>query len=181
MSRSLRKAIRNKPFNLTCDTAFDQVIKACAAPRTYSQGTWITDEMQQAYLQLHYAGYSHSIETWHDGELVGGLYGIAIGGCYFGESMFSRMNDASKVAFVCLIRHLQARHFRLIDCQMMTPHLESLGATPLERPLYLQILKECVLATEQDTAFRPGLWRLDPELMKHLDDPNNATLTGFPV
>lgn len=180
ISRSLRKTLRNKPFKITCDTVFDQVIKSCAAPRTYSQGTWITDEMQKAYLQLHQAGYAHSIETWHDGKLVGGLYGIAIGGCYFGESMFSCMNDASKVAFVCLIRHLQARQFRLIDCQMMTPHLESLGATPLERPFYLLALKECLQTTEYDFAFRPGHWHLDPVLLQHLDGPTSATPLAFP-
>lgn len=179
ISRSLRKTLRNKSFSLTCDTVFDQVIKACAAPRSYSQGTWITQEMQQAYAQLHLAGHAHSIETWHDGKLVGGLYGIAIGGCYFGESMFSCMSDASKVAFVCLIRHLQARQFRLIDCQMMTPHLESLGATPLERPLYLQTLQKCLQATEHEITFHPGLWRLDQGIIQHLNETTGATSLAF--
>lgn len=179
ISRSLRKTLRSNRFTFTTDFVFDQVIRACAAPRTYSNGTWITEEMQQAYLQLHHAGYAHSIETWHDGVLVGGLYGIAIGGCYFGESMFSRMNDASKVAFVCLIRHLQAQHFRVIDCQMMTPHLESLGATPLDRPLYLQALRDGLQATEHDTGFQPGPWHLEPTLLAQLDAPTPATPLAF--
>lgn len=169
ISRSLRKSLRNKRFTLTADTAFFDVIRACAAPRSYSQGTWITEAMQQAYQQLHAAGYAHSIEVWQEGVLVGGLYGLAVGGCYFGESMFSRTNDASKVAFACLICHLQAHHFRLIDCQMMTPHLESLGATPLERSHYLHELRESLNATEHNSAYAAGPWRLDPHWQQQLE------------
>lgn len=170
ISRSLRKTLRNKRFAITADTAFAQVIEACAAPRAKSDGTWITDEMQAAYLRLHAHGHAHSIEIWETDTLVGGLYGIGIGACYFGESMFSRTADASKVAFVCLIRHLQAWHYRVIDCQMMTSHLASMGATPLSRDLYIKKLHETLNISEHNQAFTPAHWQLNSDITAQLGD-----------
>ncbi|MEQ8661265.1 MAG: leucyl/phenylalanyl-tRNA--protein transferase [Gammaproteobacteria bacterium] len=128
ISRSLAKRLRNGGFVVTCDHDFAAVIDACAAPRDDATGTWITDDMRAAYLTLHRGGYAHSIECRHDGVLVGGLYGVALGRVFFGESMFSRMRDASKVALVHLCRLLAAWRYELIDCQLPTAHLASLGA-----------------------------------------------------
>ncbi|CBL45156.1 Leucyl/phenylalanyl-tRNA--protein transferase [gamma proteobacterium HdN1] len=158
ISRSLRKTLRKNHFTITADTAFSEVIRACAAPRSYADGTWITPEMQKAYTALHQAGHAHSLEVWAQGELVGGLYGVTVGGCYFGESMFSRETDSSKVAFVALVRYLSLRNFALIDCQMMTPHLESLGATPIARSVYLKKLQKILHATSRDPHFAPKQW-----------------------
>ena len=116
ISRSLRKTLRKQLFTITFDTAFEEVIHACSEPRADGLGTWITDEMQQAYLRLHQSGYAHSVECWLNGKLVGGLYGVAMGKVFFGESMFSRVTDASKIAFVFLVRQLQRWQFEMIDC-----------------------------------------------------------------
>lgn len=161
ISRSLRKKMRNKPCKITADRAFAAVIRACAEPRAYARGTWITPEMQDAYCRLHRSGYAHSVEVWRGEHLIGGLYGIAIGACYFGESMFSRESDASKIALAGLIHYLESRHFRLIDCQMMTPHLQNLGAKPVPRRSYLSQLRDCLRATEDDTAYAPATWELE--------------------
>lgn len=163
ISRSLRKTMRNKPCSITADTAFADVISACAEPRPYSRGTWITPEMQAAYCKLHASGHAHSVEIWRNQQLIGGLYGITIGACYFGESMFSRESDASKIALAALILYLESRHFRLIDCQMMTPHLESLGATPMPRRAYLAELRDTLRASEYDPAFSAGPWTLNTD------------------
>jgi leucyl/phenylalanyl-tRNA---protein transferase len=133
ISRSLRKTLAKRPFEIRADSAFRAVIRACAEPRSADGGTWITAEMIGAYCELHRLGYAHSIECWCDGELVGGLYGVALGRAFFGESMFARRSDASKVALVHLVRHLQALQFGLIDCQMYTSHLVSLGAREMPR------------------------------------------------
>lgn len=133
VSRSLAKTLRQQKFKVTVDQAFDQVIAACAAPRDYADGTWITEPMQAAYRQLHTLGIAHSVETWQDERLVGGLYGLAIGRLFFGESMFSRTDNASKVAFVSLVQRLREAGFVLIDCQMPTQHLHSLGARAIGR------------------------------------------------
>ena len=117
---------------------------ACAAPRPGQQGTWITPELQQAYLGLHRLGHAHSIETWIDGELAGGLYGVALGAVFFGESMFSQVRDASKIALVHAARYLQLAGFRIIDCQMHTDHLESMGAIEMDRDGFLHLLAELV-------------------------------------
>ena len=142
ISRSLNKTIRNAPYEISFDKAFADVIHACAAPRNDHEGTWITDEMQQAYCALHDAGYAHSVEAWMDGKLVGGLYGIAIGQVFFGESMFTHARDASKVAFVHLVRQCQSWGFKLIDCQVDSAHLQSLGASNISRQQFARYLDE---------------------------------------
>jgi len=142
LSRSLHKTLRKQTFQITFNTAFSQVIKACAAPRTDETGTWLLPEMQQAYCRLHDEGHAHSIETWHQGELVGGLYGIAVGQVFFGESMFYRKTDASKIAFVGLIQHLSRWGYQLIDCQVHTQHLISLGAEEITRSIFSSLLKQ---------------------------------------
>ncbi len=133
VSRSLAKVLRQQRFEVSFDRDFAAVIAACAAPRSYANGTWITDEMRGAYEQLHQLGHAHSVEVWQDGELVGGLYGLAFGRLFFGESMFSRRDNASKVGFVTLVRQLQDWGFVMIDCQMPTAHLASLGARSIPR------------------------------------------------
>jgi leucyl/phenylalanyl-tRNA--protein transferase len=138
VSRSLAKNLRNKGFETRIDTAFSRVIKACAGPRKGESGTWISAEMQAAYAALHRAGHAHSFETWRDGKLVGGLYGVAIGRAFFGESMFSRATDASKVALVALVEELRGRGCPMIDCQQRTPLLASLGAREIPRREFLR-------------------------------------------
>ena len=144
VTRSLAKRIRNGGFEVRVDTAFSEVMRACAAPRDDALGTWISPAMVAAYTRLFDAGYAHSVETWHDGVLVGGLYGVAIGRMFYGESMFSRMPDASKVALVRLARQLQQWDFGLIDCQMETAHLASLGARTMPRAVFTARLAELV-------------------------------------
>ncbi len=141
VSRSLEKCLRQQRYKVTFDQQFSQVIQACAAPRTYADGTWITTPMQAAYLQLHEQGIAHSVEVWRGEELVGGLYGLAMGQLFFGESMFSRADNASKVGFVTLVRQLQAWGFHLIDCQMPTQHLHSFGARPISRNAFAEHLR----------------------------------------
>jgi leucyl/phenylalanyl-tRNA---protein transferase len=139
ITRSLAKVLRNGDYQIKLDSAFDRVIAACAAmPREGQSGTWITAEMQAAYCHLHRLGYAHSVETWRGDRLIGGLYGIAIGRAFFGESMFSHATDASKIALIHLCRFLAARSFGIIDCQMETPHLASLGASPLPRSEFVE-------------------------------------------
>jgi leucyl/phenylalanyl-tRNA---protein transferase len=134
ISRSLAKTLRNKSYEVRVDTSFRAVMEACAeAPREGQAGTWINSQMIDAYCRLHDLGYAHSFETWMDGELVGGLYGVALGQVFFGESMFKRKTDASKIAFVHLVQQLDAWEFELIDCQMKTQHLQSLGAREIPR------------------------------------------------
>ena len=141
VSRSLEKCLRQQRYKVTFDQQFSQVIQACAAPRTYADGTWITTPMQAAYLQLHEQGIAHSVEVWRGEELVGGLYGLAMGQVFFGESMFSRADNASKVGFVTLVRQLQAWGFHLIDCQMPTQHLHSFGARAISREAFAEYLR----------------------------------------
>lgn len=132
LNRSLRKVLRRRIFGVTMDQAFDRVIAACAEPRRDGQGTWLLPEMLDSYKALHRAGSAHSIEVWRDRELVGGLYGVAVGRAFFGESMFSRANDASKVALAYLCEQLRDWQFGLIDCQILSEHLIRMGAE--ERP-----------------------------------------------
>ncbi len=157
ISRSLRKTLKKNRFRVTIDEAFRQVIEGCAAPRKGETGTWITPEMKRAYQQLHKTGTAHSVECWEGGELVGGLYGIAIGRVFFGESMFSRRSDASKVAFVHLVEMLQSWDFGLIDCQVATPHLASLGAVSIPRMSFVRMLEK--MCAE---AGREGSWSFPP-------------------
>ena len=142
ISRSLRKTLKKHPFRIGLDEAFAEVMAGCAAPREDQEGTWILPEMMEAYLELHRAGIAHSVEAWEGDDLVGGLYGVAIGHVFFGESMFTRRTDASKVAFVHLVRQLQAWGFGLIDCQMETAHLASLGAEAIPRERFHQLLEQ---------------------------------------
>jgi leucyl/phenylalanyl-tRNA--protein transferase len=159
VSRSLRKTIRSRKFRVSADTAFGDVMAGCAAPRPDQNGTWITRDMTEAYARLFTLGYAHSIESWLNGRLVGGLYGVALGRMFFGESMFSRASDASKVALVLLARQLGRWGFRIIDCQMSTEHLASLGARDISRASFLRRVRELV----REPAV-PSPWRLDSDL-----------------
>lgn len=161
VSRSLRKHLRRGRFTVSIDTRFREVVCACAAQRRRGQrGTWITPEMVEAYTHLHELGYAHCAETWQEGQLVGGLYGVALGGVFFGESMFSRATDASKVALVHLVRQLERWSFRLIDCQIATAHLAGMGAEPIRRQVFLRHLDEALRQPD-----RRGVWRFDPDLV----------------
>ncbi|MEJ2565633.1 MAG: leucyl/phenylalanyl-tRNA--protein transferase [Gammaproteobacteria bacterium] len=133
ISRSLRRTLKKNIFTVTTDIAFRRVIEACAEPRDAAGGTWLTAEMIEAYSRLHTMGYAHSVEAWYEGELAGGIYGVSLGKIFFGESMFTRRPDASKVAFVRLIQYLQRQGFALIDCQVPSAHLASLGAETIPR------------------------------------------------
>ena len=154
VSRSLQKVLRHGEFRVTFDQAFDAVIQACAGPRSYADGTWITSPMQAAYRALHQRGVAHSVEVWHHEELVGGLYGLAMGQLFYGESMFSRASNASKVGFVELVNRLKDWGFVMIDCQMPTQHLQRFGATTITRQQFSGYL-QC-----------------------HLDKPNTANWLG---
>ena len=159
VSRSLRKALRKQEYKITFDTAFADVIHACSQPRADDVGTWITDEMQQAYIRLHQAGHAHSIECWMKDQLAGGVYGVAIGNVFFGESMFSNVTDASKIAFVFLVRQLQRWQFNLIDCQIQSAHLDQFGAKLIPRSDFVSLLNQFCHPTE-----RSGLWKMDIDL-----------------
>lgn len=155
VSRSLRKTLRRGIFTVTADTAFSDVIRHCAMPRRGQAGTWICRPIVAAYSELYSAGVAHSIETWHDGELVGGLYGVALGRMFYGESMFSTVADSSKVALVALVDFLKAHRFGMIDCQMETPHLRSLGARLIPRSEFQR-----ALSTLTSAPSLPGPWTL---------------------
>lgn len=144
ISRSLRKVLKKGGYEIRVDSAFAEVMQACAKPRRERPGTWIHAEMISAYAALHEMGFAHSVEVWIGGELMGGLYGVAQGRMFFGESMFSRASDASKIAFVYLVIQLERRGFRMIDCQMKTAHLASLGGREIPRKEFSQKLKELV-------------------------------------
>ena len=144
VSRSLRKTLQRGVYETRFDTAFSQVMEACSEPREGQQGTWIMPEMIAAYTKLHHIGFAHSVESWRDGELAGGLYGIAMGEVFFGESMFARATDASKVALVRLVEHLRSRGCRVIDCQQATHHLASLGAREIPRTEFSKLLQESI-------------------------------------
>lgn len=153
-SRSLRKSIRRNHFTFTFDTAFDEVLDRCAEFRPERPGTWITSEMREAYLRLHLLGHAHSVETRICDELVGGLYGIAMGRVFFGESMFTSISDASKSALHHLITRLLEMEFQLIDCQITSPHLLSLGAVEIPRSEFFERLEVALSFPDQ-----PGSWR----------------------
>jgi leucyl/phenylalanyl-tRNA--protein transferase len=152
VSRRLRRHYHQGGFSLTADRAFEEVIEACAAPRPGQDETWITGDMLEAYVRLHRLGIAHSVETWVDGKLAGGIYGLALGRVFFGESMFSRQQDASKVALVALCRQLQSWDFTVLDCQVSNPHLLSMGAVEVSRETFQDMLK---------TALEAGHWQQD--------------------
>lgn len=160
ISRSFSKTLRNADYRVRLDTAFEAVIAACAGtPRDGQPGTWITHEMQAAYTELHRLGYAHSVETWMDDQLVGGLYGMALGSAFYGESMFSHQRDASKIALAHLCAHLRQRGFGIIDCQMKTDHLTSLGARLIPRYDFVSALAGLTRPTATNPA--TGLWPAD--------------------
>jgi len=143
-SRSLAKVLRNAAYEVRCDTAFEQVMRGCAAPRGGHHGTWIHEDMIAAYCALYEIGYAHSVEVWMDGRLVGGLYGVSIGRMFYGESMFSHASNASKIALAYLARQLERWQFKMIDCQMNTAHLASLGAREISRSEFIARLQELI-------------------------------------
>jgi leucyl/phenylalanyl-tRNA---protein transferase len=159
VSRSLRRVLRSGRFRVTMDTAFAAVMAGCAEPRPGQDGTWITPAMTAAYRRLGALGYAHSVETWIDDRLAGGLYGVALGRMFFGESMFARETDASKVAFVHLVRQLEQWNMPLIDCQMSTAHLASLGAREIPRNEFTRAIRRLV---NQPPV--PAPWRLEGDL-----------------
>lgn len=162
ISRSLAKASRSRDYEIRADTEFEAVMRACAKPRAEQDGTWISTEMVNAYCTLHAQGHAHSIETWIDGKLAGGLYGVALGRVFYGESMFTRAPDASKLALVHLVRQLARWDFGLIDCQVHTEHLASLGARAIARADFVRKLEELV----NYAGAQPGdrRWELDDDL-----------------
>lgn len=164
LRRSLKKRLRNGHYRVTVDADFAGVIAACAEPRPDAEGTWITPSMKRAYIMLHDSGLAHSIELWRDNALMGGLYGVSVGGAFFGESMFSRFNDASKIALAWLSAQLHRWNFRMIDCQMPTEHLERLGARRRSRRSFTAELGDALTVPT-----RLGPWALDDDL-----DPLNA-------
>lgn len=168
VNRTLRKALRKRPYEIRLDTSFSRVIRACArTPRPGQDGTWITRDMARAYNELHRLGFAHCAETWHEGKLVGGLYGVSIGGGFFGESMFSHASDASKIAFITLIRQLKRWSIELVDCQIYTEYLATFGAQEWERSAFLWQLHQAI---SQPT--RRGPWTLDADLAY---PPHDAT------
>lgn len=156
ISKSLRKKLNKQPFSVTFDKDFQAVIERCADIRRDDAGTWITEEMIDAYTELHHQGIAHSVEVWQGDQLVGGLYGLAIGRCFFGESMFSAATDASKVAFVYLCNQLKRWGYEIIDCQVENPHLLTLGAETIPRSDFQTILNDNV-----DMKPQPHLWQFD--------------------
>lgn len=141
ISKSMRPYFNQQKFRVTFDTDFAAVIAACATQkRPEQQGTWLNKTFQKAYLQLHHEGYAHSVEVWQDTTLVGGLYGVALGKCFFGESMFAHVSNASKFGFISLVQYLGQKKYWFIDCQVTTDHLESMGAVNIDRELYLRLL-----------------------------------------
>ncbi|OHD65946.1 MAG: leucyl/phenylalanyl-tRNA--protein transferase [Spirochaetes bacterium RBG_13_51_14] len=154
VSKTMRQVLGREIFRITGDADFRGVILGCREPRKHEQGTWITEEMMKAYVRLHEMGIAHSVEAWKDGELAGGIYGLSLGGCFFGESMFARAANASKAAFITMVKRLGERGFVIIDCQVYTGHLESMGARHIPREKYIEILND---GLKRNPA--PGSWK----------------------
>ena len=161
MTRSLKKRLRRRDYEIRTDSNFEQVMLACAEPRYGQAGTWITADMTAAYCGLHALGHAHSVETWIDGKLAGGLYGIALGHMFYGESMFTRVTDGSKLAFAHLVRQLERWGYGMIDCQMKTSHLAAFGANEIPRAEFMRRLQELV-----NYAAPAGKWRFDDDLFE---------------
>ncbi|MEJ5301599.1 MAG: leucyl/phenylalanyl-tRNA--protein transferase [Thermodesulforhabdaceae bacterium] len=167
ISKSLKRVIKKGVFRVSMDEAFSQVVRSCAETRLQKGiGTWITPEMVEAYEKLHNLGYAHSVETWYGDELVGGLYGVSLGLAFFGESMFSRMADASKIALVFLAKTLQLWGFKIIDCQVTTDHLIRMGAEEIPRRTFLEILRQIV-----SHPHKKGSWQRDFESSLNAVEP----------
>lgn len=156
VSRSMAKRLKKNDYAVTLDAAYAQVLDGCAAPRGPGQGTWLGADMKAAYQQMYRHGYSHSLEVWREGRLIGGLYGVSVGRMFFGESMFSRQTDASKIGFYWLCRQLQTWRFKLIDCQIASAHLRTLGAVEISRERFARALHDAA-----SMPGRTGLWRFD--------------------
>ncbi|MBM4311656.1 MAG: leucyl/phenylalanyl-tRNA--protein transferase [Deltaproteobacteria bacterium] len=166
ISKSLARTLKKNALRITLDTAFEEVITCCASSlRRGRPGTWIVPQMRAAYLQLHRAGCAHSVEAWQDGCLAGGLYGVSLGRAFFGESMFARQPDASKVCLAWLAALLRAWEFDFIDCQVTTPHLLRMGAVEIERTVFLARLRHALQAPD-----RTGPWRLPPDISPLMQD-----------
>lgn len=169
VSRSLHKTLRRQELRVTLDQCFEKVIRACAGPRRDAHGTWITEEMIEAYCQLHRLGYAHSVEVWQQGRLSGGLYGVALGRAFFGESMFSLVSNASKVALVHLAGQLREWDFGFIDCQVESPHLLSMGATSITRHEFQNLLR-IYAGVECAPLHEPQHWELNWSYASSMDD-----------
>jgi len=163
--KNLKRTIRKKLFSITFDTCFQQVIEQCASTRIEKEGTWITEDMKKAYVKLHQLGYAHSVETWQNGQLVGGLYGVSLGHTFFGESMFHLVTDASKVALWHLVDLMIFWDFDMIDVQQETDHLKSLGAIPVERKKFLHLLKGSM-----NKPTKKGLWTIPETINQNQHD-----------
>jgi len=171
ISKSMAKFIRNMPFTISVNRCFSAVVDACALPRKTQAETWISPAIKQAYQALHALGHAHSIEVWHEEQLVGGLYGVNVGAIFCGESMFHQQSNASKVAFIALCQHFGAQGGQLIDCQMMTPHLASLGVTANHRDDFLQQLTQ-----HRNTTLPKTCWQ--PKTLHLCATPDNHTITN---
>lgn len=159
VSRSMTKVLRRGTFRITYDCRFREVVLSCQQSRRKQNGTWITDDMLEAYCTLHELGVAHSAEAWHEGKLVGGIYGMSLGRCFFGESMFSFMSNASKAALIALVYKLRKLDFKFLDCQVYTAHMESMGANFISREEFIDLLK---LGLRHETL--RGNWGLMPEI-----------------
>jgi len=160
VSQSLKKVIKKHQFHITMDTVFAEVIRSCAQVRLeQDEGTWLSEEMIDAYCNLHRLGFAHSVEAWHEGKLAGGLYGVSLGKAFFGESMFTRVSNASKAAFVTFVEYLKKQMFHLIDCQVKTAHLRRFGAREISRSLFLEQLEKAVQCPTN-----VGRWRFDDDI-----------------
>jgi leucyl/phenylalanyl-tRNA---protein transferase len=177
ISRSLRRRLRRPDYSVTMDRAFRAVLEACAAPRPEQDGTWLTATMMHAYERLHRAGLAHSVEVWMDDRLAGGLYGVALGRMFYGESMFSRRTDGSKIALAYLTAQLRDWHFPLVDCQMQTSHLASLGAIEVTRRSFVRAVTRLVKEPG-----REGLWSIDPSIsVRFRQSADEAAQTADPI
>ncbi|SFR87839.1 leucyl/phenylalanyl-tRNA--protein transferase [Sphingomonas jatrophae] len=181
LSRSLAKTLRSGRFQTTVDRAFPGVVAACAAATADRPDTWINPAIERAYGELHRRGHAHSVETWADGELVGGLYGVSLGRAFFGESMFSRATDASKVALAHLVARLRVGGFRLLDCQFITSHLASLGAVEVSRDVYVGLLDSALGFAAAAGAGDAAAGAADFFALDRLDPPEGATSVSAPI
>jgi len=179
-SKSLCRFVKHTDFKVTLNHDFEQVIELCAEPRQDSHGTWITDEMKQAYIEFHNAGFAHSVEVWQNETMVGGIYGVSIGKLFCGESMFSRVSNGSKLALSSLIGYLKTNDFQLLDCQIENPHLMSLGAINIDRKVYLSQVKTLVIKSVPKDFWKPAtfniksLVRREPVTNDNLIDKNKC-------